>query len=74
MTPPELAMIARAHAERHRLDHNNRAWLAWNTAALGRQKEMARLRDLQIADHRHRPSEQEELAAVEAWAAVMKGR
>lgn len=59
-------------AERERRDHNDRAWLAWNTAHLHRVKRMAPLKDLVIRGKVARPPQtmDEQIAIAGQWLAV----
>ena len=46
LTPAEVCREVRATANRRRREHDERAWLAWHIAALGRTKKMPKLSDL----------------------------
>lgn len=54
--------------ERLKREHDERAWLAWHTAALPRTKKFPPLKDLLIGAKPKRPKTwQEQLAAVMAF-------
>lgn len=59
-------MFAIAEGARTRLEreHNDRAWLAWNTAALHRVKKMPKLQSLQIKRRSRRPQTWQEQKQV----------
>lgn len=63
-----------AAAERRRVAHNDRAWLAFNSAFLPHQKRPPKLRDLQIhkTSNRKVQSPEERLRIAQQWAAVAK--
>ena len=56
-------------------EHNDRAWLAWNSAALQRAKRMPKLQALMIKRRRRRAqSWQEQLAIARMITAAHSGR
>ena len=50
--------------ERRRLEHNDRAWLAWHVAAMSRGKRLPALRTLM---QKRRPTVEETTAGLAAW-------
>jgi hypothetical protein len=70
----EIGVILDGVAQRLKREHNDRAWAAWHTAALHRQKKMPPLNTLTHAAsprRRRRQSWQEQLAMAEAWTAAI---
>lgn len=72
----EIDLEFRAADERKRLDHNDRAWLAWNIYALPLQKTpRPTLAALQIKPAtRSTQTPEQRLAVAQAWAAVLSKR
>lgn len=66
LTPRELETLYNGARKRLEREHDERAWLAWHTAALYRTKEMPRLDKLTIRRERSKTWE-EQLAAVIAY-------
>jgi hypothetical protein len=55
-------------------EHNDRAWLAWHVASLGRVKKMPPLRELLQKRAAPRKSWQEQLDALKSWVVASGGR
>ena len=62
-TPRTLAIAFDADTELQILHHNERAWQAWTTAALGREKRMSPLRKLQVTKDQFRKKNMDEQIA-----------
>jgi hypothetical protein len=73
-TPRQIEASFKASERRLAREHNERAWLAWHGAALGRSKKMPPLRDL-LARTRgaERKGWQQQLAALQAWVVASGG-
>lgn len=72
-----MLTIATAVRRRQAQAHNDRAWLAWNIAALTRVQKMPPLKSLQIdpsADAPRRQTWQEQLAIARALWGRASGR
>ncbi|MBR1193240.1 hypothetical protein [Bradyrhizobium sp. AUGA SZCCT0160] len=53
-------------------EHNDRAWLAWHTAALPRSKKFPALKKLMIRE-RHTQTAEQMLAVAKQWTAALGG-
>lgn len=56
LTPKEVAREMAAVIKRLSREQNERAWLAWHIAALGRVKKLPKLKDLMTAKATPKPS------------------
>lgn len=54
LTPREIAREMSATLNRLTREQNDRAWMAWHVAALGRAKKMPKLHELQMGKKRRR--------------------
>jgi hypothetical protein len=64
-----VKLLFEAAAARHEREHNERAWLAWHTAAFHRTKKMPQLRDIQTKHTaRKRQSWREQWEVMAEWA------
>lgn len=69
-TPRTLRIVFKAKARLAEVEHNQRAWLAWHTAALQRAKKLPRLETmLAKSTTRPRQSWQEQWQVMKLFAA-----
>lgn len=68
ITPREMKAHFAGAAKRLAREHDDRAWLAWHTAALPLSKKFPELKQLQVRREAPRKTWQEQLAAVRGWA------
>jgi hypothetical protein len=54
-------------------EHNERAWLAWYTAAMPRFKTFPKLRALQVRSRKAAQSPDEMLAIAKQWTVLLGG-
>lgn len=77
LTPRELNIVLDGSAERLKREHNDRAWLAWHGAALGRIKKFPKLDTLLIKGDR-KPKRgktiEEMISIAHAWTASVNRR
>lgn len=70
----EVAACIEERGEADRLEHNDRAWMAWHIAALSRMKKLPKLKDLFLKPLRAQPvrpqTPEEQLAVWKQWAAA----
>lgn len=57
-----------------RREHNQRAWLAWHTAALQRSKKLPTLRSMLARDKPRAQSWQEQSAMMQTWSIAHNAR
>lgn len=70
-----MLLVLEATARRRDAEHNARAWLAWNTAALGRAKRLPRLQSLLVKPKRRkRPQTWQEQLAIARMITAAYGR
>lgn len=72
LTPREIDNVMTGAGERARIDHNNRAWQAWQTANLTRAEKLPPLADLMAGERRRsgKQSWQDMLAALKSHAVL----
>ncbi len=58
------------NAARLRHEHNQRAWLAWHTAVIGRAKKPPRLGELMIRDTPKKQSIDQMISVAKSWVAA----
>lgn len=74
-TPRTLGLAFDAGNEKLRIEHNERAWLAWHTAALHRVKRPPALSKLQVARPvSGRPQWQDQLEGLKRWVEQTGGK
>lgn len=71
-TPREVVLIFSGKAAQFTREHNERAWLAWYTAALPRFKKFPQLRKLMIRE-RNSQSPEQMLAIAKQWTLLLGG-
>lgn len=71
-----VLLVLEATSRRQDAEHNARAWLAWNTAALGRVRKLPKLSTLTIKPRRRRRPQtwQEQLAIAKLITAAHSKR
>lgn len=76
LTLREISVILDGAASRLKREHNDRAWLAWHVAALGRLKKLPKLKDMMHGEKpRGRKMTPEQLeAATRSWLAGARNR
>ena len=75
-TPRTLSLAFDAHNEMQIKDHNDRAWLAWHSAGLGRAKRMPPLSRLQIDQQqlkKHHRKMEEQIEGLIKWVRATGG-
>jgi hypothetical protein len=74
LTPKEALVVADGALDRIDAEHNGRAWLAWNGAALARSRRLPRLDTLFARSRRRRRQTwREQMALCEAIARAHGG-
>lgn len=72
-TPRTLSLTFEAYNNRQAREHNQRAWLAWHTAVLSRQKKLDPLSKLLVQKQSRTPME-EQIEGLKRWALATGGR
>lgn len=75
-TSRTLALTFAAHREVQIKEHNDRAWQAWHTAALGRTKKFSSLRSLMIKQSAppRRVGMDEQIDSLVKWVRATGGK
>jgi hypothetical protein len=77
LTLREISAILDGAAEQERRAHNDRAWLAWNIAALSRVHRLPKLSTLTVSRQKSKPrprprqTVEEQMAIARQWTAVV---
>lgn len=73
-TPRTLSLTAKAYNERMTDEHNERAWLAWHIAGLGRTKRMPPLRSMLAQNPTNKPKWEDQLEGLKRWVHATGGK
>lgn len=73
-TPRTLSLTFEAYNERLMYQHNERAWLAWHTAALQRTKTMPELHTLLAKKKSPQTEMEEQLEGLKQWVQAAGGK
>jgi len=73
LTYREIDVILAGVSERLKREHNERAWLAWHTAMIGRVKRPPKLKDMMhgAARPRRRQTIEEQIAIAKQWTVAI---
>jgi hypothetical protein len=72
-TPRTLSLTFQAYNDRLMYQHNERAWLAWHTAALQRTKTLPQLQTL-LAKKQSQADMEDQLEGLKRWVQAAGGK